>query len=76
MHGGESIPLLKTAVSATLAANGEVIEDDLEILAKVSRRDRPQAVVGIFRQVFQPLSAFQADRALLVALHRVRDPET
>src|SRR5579862_6468727 len=41
MHGAEAAahPLLKKAVAATLAANGEVIEVTEGILAKVSRRD-------------------------------------
>ena len=39
-------PLLKKAVQATLAAKGEVIEVTQDILAKVSRRDNPQAVVA------------------------------
>jgi RNA methyltransferase, TrmH family len=68
-------PLLKTAIAATLAANGEVIEVTEAILAKVSRRDNPQAVVGVFEQVFQPLSALEPQAARCwVALHRVRDP--
>jgi RNA methyltransferase, TrmH family len=75
MHGAEQHPLLKTALAATLAANGEVIEVTQEILAKVSRRDNPQAVVGVFRQVFQPLAAIEPQAAACwVALHRVRDP--
>jgi TrmH family RNA methyltransferase len=68
-------PLLKTAIAATLGGNGEVIEVTEAILAKVSRRDNPQAVVGVFEQVFQPLSAVEPQAAKVwVALHRVRDP--
>ncbi|MFL5297532.1 MAG: TrmH family RNA methyltransferase [Phenylobacterium sp.] len=77
MHGPEvtAHPLAKTAVAATLAANGEVIEVTEAVLAKVSRRENPQAVVGVFRQAFQPLSAIQPQAAKAwVALHRVRDP--
>jgi TrmH family RNA methyltransferase len=52
-----------------------VIAVTQEILAKVSRRDNPQAVVGVFRQLFQPLSAIEPQAApCWVALHRVRDP--
>src|SRR6202012_4440573 len=40
-----------------------------------SRRDNPQAVVGVFRQVFRPLAAIEpAGAPCWVALHRVRDP--
>jgi TrmH family RNA methyltransferase len=68
-------PLLRTAISATLEANGEVIEVTEAILAKVSRRDNPQAVVGVFQQVFYPLETLEPQVARCwVALHRVRDP--
>ena len=68
-------PLLQRALQATLAANGEVIEVTEGILAKVSRRDNPQAVVGVFEQVFRPLEVTEPHAARCwVALHRVRDP--
>ena len=77
MFGREaaSHPLLKAAVRATEEAGGEVIEVTQDILAKVSRRDNPQAVVGVFQQRFVPLTSFQTKSApCWVALHRVRDP--
>ena len=77
MYGkdAEGRPLLKRAIQATLAARGEVIEVTQDILAKVSRRDNPQAVVGVFRQVFQPLAKVDPKSATCwVGLHRVRDP--
>lgn len=77
MFGPEAAghPLLKRAVEATLAAKGEVIEVTAEILAKVSRRDNPQAVVGVFRQEFRPLAqVVPAAAPAFVALQRVRDP--
>jgi TrmH family RNA methyltransferase len=68
-------PLLKQAIAATLAADGEVIEVTQDILAKVSRRDNPQAVVGVFAQTFRPLAEVEpGPAACVVALHRVRDP--
>ena len=68
-------PLLMKAIAATLAARGEVIEVTHDILAKVSRRDNPQAVVGVFAQAFRPLAeAEPGAAACVVALHRVRDP--
>jgi TrmH family RNA methyltransferase len=77
MYGGEpqAHPLLRQAMAATTAAGGEVIEVTQEILAKVSRRDNPQAVVGVFAQTFQPLQDLEPQSApAWVALHRVRDP--
>ncbi|MFC3077006.1 TrmH family RNA methyltransferase [Phenylobacterium terrae] len=68
-------PLTRRAVAATLAAGGEAIEVTHDILAKVSRRDNPQAVVGVFKQRFTALDALQPPSAdVWVALHRVRDP--
>jgi TrmH family RNA methyltransferase len=77
MHGPDAVdhPMMQKAIQATAAARGEVIEVTEEILAKVSRRDNPQAVVGVFDQVFTPLSAIDPAAApCWVALHRVRDP--
>ena len=72
---GSDHPLLKKAMQATLAARGEVIEVTQEILAKVSRRDNPQAVVGVFTQVWRSLADLDPDASTcVVALHRVRDP--
>ena len=76
MHGADAgHPLLTKAIVATLAAHGEVIEVTQDILAKVSRRDNPQAVVGVFAQSFRPLAEVEpGPAACVVALHRVRDP--
>ncbi|CAN7163584.1 RNA methyltransferase [Phenylobacterium sp. LjRoot225] len=76
MHGRDADhPLLTQAIAATLAAGGEVIEVTQDILAKVSRRDNPQAVVGVFAQTFRPLAEVDPKAApCFVALHRVRDP--
>lgn len=72
---GSDHPLLKKAIEATLAANGEVIEVTRDILEKVSRRDNPQAVVAVFEQVFTPLDALKPDATpCWVALQAVRDP--
>ena len=68
-------PVLERARAATRKAGGQVIEVTRDILAKVSRRDNPQAVIGVFRQVFTPLADLDPASATgWVALHRVRDP--
>jgi TrmH family RNA methyltransferase len=75
MHGRESHPLLERAIAATRAARGEVIEVTQDILAKVSRRENPQAVVGVFQQRYAPLETLEPARApVWAALHKVRDP--
>ncbi len=77
MHGPDAAghPMMQKAVQATQAAGGQVIEVTHDILAKVSRRENPQAVVGVFPQSFQALDAVEPGPAqCVVALHRVRDP--
>jgi RNA methyltransferase, TrmH family len=77
LYGPEAAdhPLLLRAVQAARAAGGEVIEVTPDILAKVSRRDNPQAVVGVFSQMFQPITGLSPQsHQVWVALHRVRDP--
>lgn len=77
MHGPDaaSHPMMQKAVAATQAARGEVIEVTHDILAKVSRRENPQAVVGVFPQAFTALADVKPGAAeCVVALHRVRDP--
>jgi RNA methyltransferase, TrmH family len=71
----EAHPLLQSAAQATQQAGGEVIEVNRDILEKVSRRDNPQAVVGVFSQAFTPLEEIQPSSAdCWVALQQVRDP--
>ena len=77
MHGSDAAghPMLQRAVAATLQAQGEVIEVSREVLEKVSKRDNPQAVVGVFPQVYTPLADIRPEDApCWVALQAVRDP--
>jgi TrmH family RNA methyltransferase len=68
-------PMMRKAIEATQGARGQVAEVTHDILAKVSRRDNPQAVVGVFRQAFADLATLDPTTAdVWVALHRVRDP--
>lgn len=77
MFSGEAAghPLLRRAAQATRDTGGEVIEVTAEILEKVSRRDNPQTVVGVFRQSFRALTDIRPSSArCFVALEQVRDP--
>ena len=77
LYGAEAgdHPMMQKAVQATVAGRGQVIEVTQDILAKVSRRDNPQAVVGVFEQVYKPLDTIEPQAARCwVALHKVRDP--
>ena len=68
-------PMLKRAAAAALEAGGEVIEVSREVLEKVSKRDNPQAVIGVFPQFYTPLANIRPQEApCWVALQAVRDP--
>ena len=77
MYGADAAghPMLQKAVAATEGAGGEVIEVSRDVLEKVSKRDNPQAVVGVFPQAYTALADIQPDDApCWVALQAVRDP--
>lgn len=68
-------PLLERAKAETRAAGGEVVVVTHAILEKISRRENPQTVLGVFEQVYTPLSAIEpASAPCWVALEQVRDP--
>jgi TrmH family RNA methyltransferase len=57
------------------AAAGETLEVSAAILAKISRRENPQMVLGVFEQALTPLEALDPLSATCwVALENVRDP--
>jgi TrmH family RNA methyltransferase len=63
-------PLLEKAA----AVAHEVVEVTPAILAKISRRDNPQTVLGVFEQRWAPLSEFDSRVAPVIGLERIRDP--
>ena len=57
------------------AAASDVLEVTPAILAKISRRENPQMVLGVFEQRFTPLEELTpADARCWVGLEAVRDP--
>jgi TrmH family RNA methyltransferase len=62
-------PALKRAA----ARAREVIEVTPAILEKISRRENPQTVLGVFEQRFAPLADVE-NEGVVVALEQVRDP--
>ena len=59
----------------TVALGGDVLEVSEKVLTAITRRDNPQAVVGIFSQRFVPLKDIRPQgNDVWVALDRVRDP--
>ena len=74
-RSGEDKPMLARAVHATRRAGGEVLEVTGEILEKLSRRDNPQTVIGVFEQRLEPLADVGIGREeIWIGLDRVRDP--
>jgi TrmH family RNA methyltransferase len=59
----------------TVALGGDVLEVSEKVLTAITRRDNPQAVVGVFSQRFVPLKDVRPKgNDVWVALDRVRDP--
>ena len=56
-------PLLDRARAETRAAGGEVVMVTHAILEKISRRENPQTVLGVFDQAFSPLAALDPTSA-------------
>ena len=72
---GADHPLLHRLCAYARAQGGEALQVGRDILAKVSRKENPQAVVAVFAQRLLPLPALDpAAGEAWVALHRVRDP--
>lgn len=63
------------AAAKVRAAGGSVLEVSNQVLEKISRKDNPQMVLGVFEQKFEALQYVRPkDGQLWVALDRVRDP--
>ncbi|SKB52711.1 TrmH family RNA methyltransferase [Sphingopyxis flava] len=74
-EGAAGHPLAKALVEATLAGGGEVIDTTPAILSKLSGKDNPQTVVGIYAEPKTRLG--DLDRAaapIWLVAERLRDP--
>ncbi len=66
---------VQKAAARTVASGGTVLEVSEKILSAITRRDNPQAVVGVFTQRLMGLSDIRpVSNDIWVALDRVRDP--
>jgi TrmH family RNA methyltransferase len=71
--GGQ--PAVSRAAAAVHARGGTVLEVSEAVLAKISRRDNPQMVAGVFRQRLTELATIRPERGdVWVALDQIRDP--
>jgi TrmH family RNA methyltransferase len=68
-------PLLTALIEATEATGGEAIETNADILHKVSGKDNPQAVLGIYRQFDTGLDRIDRSAGpLWIVAQALRDP--
>ncbi len=73
--GRESHPLLEALEADVAAAGGEVIEMDAAILSKVTGKDNPQAVAGVFAEWDTGLAALDRSSAQIwLIAQALRDP--
>jgi RNA methyltransferase, TrmH family len=72
---GYGHPLAKGLVAATDAAGGEVIETTPEILSKLSGKDNPQTLVGVYRDRLTPLDRIDRSASgIWIVAQALRDP--
>ena len=70
-----SHPLLERLIHDVEAAGGEAIETSADILHKISGKDNPQAVLGVYRAFDTSLEAIDRTAApLWIAAQALRDP--
>jgi TrmH family RNA methyltransferase len=71
----DSHPLLAALIAETEAAGGEAIATNADILHKISGKDNPQAVLGIYRQFDTGLEGIDRNAApLWIVAQALRDP--
>ena len=72
---GSAHPLLKRLIVAVEAKGGEAIETDRDILSKLSGKDNPQTVIGVFREFDTSLDRIDRSAAdIWIVAQALRDP--
>ena len=73
--GREDHPLLRALEADVLAAGGEVLEMSAELLSKVTGKDNPQAVAGVYAEFDTALAALERSSAKIwLVAQALRDP--
>jgi len=68
-------PVVRRVAQTAHARGGDVLEVSEAVLAKITRRENPQMVVGVFEQRFIDAAAIEPGRdGLWVALEGIKDP--
>ncbi len=71
----EAHPLLDALEADVAAAGGEIIEMDADILAKITGKDNPQAVAGVFAEYDTSLAGLDRSTAKIwLVAQALRDP--
>ncbi len=74
-EGREAHPLLAALEADVAAAGGEVIETSAEILGKVTGKDNPQAVAGVYAEFDTALASLDRGAApIWLVAQALRDP--
>ncbi|HYW16000.1 MAG TPA: RNA methyltransferase [Allosphingosinicella sp.] len=72
---GTSHPLLDTLIAEVESAHGDVIETNADILHKLSGKENPQTVIGVYRSFDTRLERIERDGApLWIVAQALRDP--
>jgi TrmH family RNA methyltransferase len=72
---GTRHPLLDTLVAETEAAGGDVVETNADILHKLSGKDNPQTMLGVYRAFDTALAGLdRAAAPLWIVAQALRDP--
>jgi RNA methyltransferase, TrmH family len=67
--------LVRKLAKATEAAGGEVFVTSADILSKLSGKDNPGAVIGVYPECWTPLEALdRASASIWIVAERLRDP--
>mgnify|MGYP001370491909 FL=1 len=77
IHGPdmEDHPVLQRLVAATEAAGGEVIETSADVLRKLSRKDNPQSVLGVFTEFGRRLPDLDRNASYVwIVCESLKDP--
>ncbi|WP_232492087.1 TrmH family RNA methyltransferase [Novosphingobium kaempferiae] len=73
--GRDPHPLLDALEAAVSANGGEIVEMDVDILAKVTGKDNPQAVAGVFAEFDTSLANLdRASSPIWLVAQALRDP--
>jgi len=74
-YSDASHPLLRSLIEETEAAGGEAIETVADILHKISGKENPQTVLGVYRAFDLSLAAIDREAApLWIVAQALRDP--